>query len=217
MMSLTPQMKVWAGEFGKAYTDRNSSTPEELDQLYINRYGISRTELNSKFLSDVSDIDHSIRILEVGANIGTQLSLLQLSAFSSLWGIELQWYAVELSKQRTQHINILQGSAFDLPFKDGYFDLVFTSGVLIHIDPKNISNIIQEIYRCTRKYIWGFEYWSERYTEVAYREHQDLLWKADYAKLYQQKFSDLVLVKEEHYFYLDNPDLVDTMFLLRKR
>jgi len=40
---------------------------------------------------------------------------------------------VERSKQNLKNIDILQGSAFDVPFKDGFFDLVFTSGVLIHL------------------------------------------------------------------------------------
>ena len=41
-------------------------------------------------------------------------------------------YAVEKGKENTKGINIIQGSAFDLPYKDNYFDLVCTNGVLIH-------------------------------------------------------------------------------------
>jgi len=58
--------------------------------------------------------------------------------FTNLYGIELQWYAVEKAKEYTKGINIIQGSGFDIPFKDGYFDLVITNGVLIHIAPKKI-------------------------------------------------------------------------------
>ena len=72
--------------------------------------------------------------------------------FTNLYGIELQGYAVELSKSRTHNINIIQGSAFDIPFKNEYFDLVFTSGLLIHIHPSNIREAMNEIYRCTKKF-----------------------------------------------------------------
>jgi len=50
---MTEQMKEWSGKFGKEYTDRNLMPLDELDQLYINNFGISRTELNKEFLDDL--------------------------------------------------------------------------------------------------------------------------------------------------------------------
>ena len=212
MTKITEQMEKWAGQFGKEYTDRNALSLEEMEALYKRNYGVTRTELNERFLQG---LDPSIRILEVGSNIGNQLLCLQRMGFSDLYGIEVQSYAVELSKSRTKRINIIEGSAFDIPYKDSYFDLVFTSGVLIHISPSDISMAMREIHRCTRKFIWGFEYYAENYTEIAYRGQRNLLWKADFARLYLDQFADLELVKEEHLKYLDN-DNVDSMFLLRK-
>ena len=213
MAVITEQMEKWAGQFGKEYTDRNALSLEEMETLYKRNYGRTRTELNEQFLKG---IDRSVRILEVGSNVGNQLLCLQRMGFSNLFGIELQNYAVELSKSRTKRINIIEGSAFDIPYKDGYFDLVFTSGVLIHISPSDINIAVAEIYRCTREYIWGFEYFADRYAKITYRGHRNLLWKADFARLYLDQFEDLELVKEEHLNYLDNEN-VDTMFLLRKR
>lgn len=212
MAKITEQMQKWRGEFGREYTDRNALSLEEMEDLSKKNYGVTETELNERFLKG---IDRSIRILEVGSNIGNQLLCLQRMGFSNLYGIELQSYAVELSKSRTRNINIIQGSAFDIPYKDGYFDLVFTAGVLIHIEPSDIALALREIYRCTRKYIWGFEYFSDHYTEIPYRGHKNLLWKTDFVRLYLNQFSDLELVKEERLKYLDN-DNVDTMFLLKK-
>ncbi len=214
MKKETTQTKVWSDEFGKEYTNRNTFTLEEVDALYTQRIGVSRTAINQRFLGSM---DTSLRILEVGANIGLQLSLLQNQGFSDLWGVELQWYAVEQAKQHTQHINILQGSAFDLPFKDGFFDMVFTSGVLIHINPDDLAQAMKEIYRCSNTYIWGFEYWAESCVEVAYRGNTDLLWKTDFAQRYRELFGDLELVKEEKYPYVHDEKLVDSMFLLKKR
>jgi pseudaminic acid biosynthesis-associated methylase len=209
----TPQMDTWGGTFGEEYTKRNDYAPEELDAHYVERYGISRSAINQEFLGT---LDRSLRILEVGTNIGLQLTLLQSLGFSDLYGIELQWYAVEKARQRTHQINILQGSALDLPFKDGFFDLVFTSGVLIHIAPEDIHRMLSEIHRCSRRYIWGFEYWAPEYTEVPYRGNQKLLWKTDFAKLYCTQFPDLQLKKEIHYRYVQSPELVDSGFLLEK-
>jgi pseudaminic acid biosynthesis-associated methylase len=212
MVEMTKQMEEWSGDFGKEYTDRNIFSLEELDTLYKSKYGVTRTELNQRFLEGM---DRSTRILEVGSNVGTQLLCLQSMGFVNLYGIELQSYAVELSKAETKRINIIEGSAFDIPYKDAYFDLVFTSGVLIHINPSDIVRVLREIFRCTREYIWGFEYYADEHTEITYRGHKELLWKANYAKLYLEQFEDLKIVKEERLKYLDS-DNIDTMFLLKK-
>jgi pseudaminic acid biosynthesis-associated methylase len=200
------------GAFGKEYTDRNAHTLEELDELYRKNYGISDTELNREFLGD---LDRSIKILEVGSNIGNKLLNLQKMGFRNLYGIEVNSYAIEQAKANTTGINIIQANAFDIPFKDGYFDLVFTSGVLIHIAPTDIEKALKEIHRCSREYIWGFEYYADTYTEVKYRGHDNLLWKTDFVSLYLELFDDLELVKEKRLKYLENEN-VDTMFLIRK-
>lgn len=213
MQKISKQITKWKNKFGKEYTNRNALTLDELERMYENNYGLSRTELNNIF---IGKLNHSIKVLEVGSNIGNQLLLLQKMGFKNLYGIEINDYAVELSKQRTNNINIIQGSAFDIPFKNEYFDLVFTSGVLIHIAPHDINLALNEIYRCTKKYIWGFEYYSEKYTEIIYRGKKDLLWKTNFSKMYLDLFSDLKLVKEKKLKYL-NDNNVDSMFLLKKK
>jgi pseudaminic acid biosynthesis-associated methylase len=209
---ITYQIQQWSSEFGKEYTDRNPHTVEMMDEHYKKQFGLTRTELNIMFLDN---FDRSIKILEVGSNVGTQLQGLQMMGFKNLYGIELQPYAVEVSKQNTKNINLIQGSAFDIPFKDSFFDLVYTSGVLIHINPDDVNIVIQEISRCTCKYIWGFEYYSDKYSEIPYRGQKNLLWKTNFANLYLDNFKDLELVHEKHIKYIDS-DNVDTMFLIRK-
>lgn len=213
MSKITKQMKKWTNEFGREYTDRNTLTLEEMNGLYKKNYGITRAELNKLF---VGDLDRSVRILEVGSNIGNQLLYLKNLGFKNLYGIEINSYAVEFSRSRTKNINIIQGAAFDIPFKNEYFDLVFTSGLLIHIAPSDIKVVIQEIHRCTKKYIWGFEYYADKYTEIVYRGKKNLLWKANFPKIYLELFKNLKLVKEKRLKYLNN-DNIDAMFLLKKR
>lgn len=212
MSKITKQMKEWMGAFGEEYTDRNALTLKEMNELYRKCCGITRTELNKLF---VGDLARSIKILEVGSNIGNQLLLLQKLGFKSLYGIEINTYAVEFSKSRTENINIVQGSAFDIPFKDSYFDLAFTSGLLIHIAPSDIEVVMQEIHRCSRDYIWGFEYYADKYTEIVYRGKKNLLWKANFPRLYLDLFGDLELAKEKPLKHL-NDNNIDIMFLLKK-
>jgi pseudaminic acid biosynthesis-associated methylase len=147
-----------------------------------------------------------------------QLRGLQRAGFSNLYGIELQPYAVEQAKQTTRGINIVQGSGFDLPFRDGYFDLVCTSGVLIHVAPSDLPKFMSEMVRCSGRFIWGYEYYSEELTSIPYRGNDGFLWKADYASLFQRQFPDLRLAKKSLFPYVDEAERgnVDCMFLLEK-
>lgn len=211
-MKLTPQEKFWMSSFGREYNNRNTvPSPKELDRFYRDTYGLSKSSMNKDFLNGFKINS----CLEVGCNAGNQLALLQLQGFANLYGIDIQSDAVEKAK-KLKNIHIVKGSAFDLPFKDNYFDLVFTTGVLIHISPRDIKRVMKEIYRVSKKYIWGFEYFSEEYQTIDYRGHKNRLWKGNFSKLYLKNFPDLELVKERFFTYSNNKDKVDVMFLLKK-
>jgi pseudaminic acid biosynthesis-associated methylase len=209
----TPQTNQWTGDFGRAYTDRNTLDRRELDSLYQTNYGITRSRMNESFLEE---IPRDARILEVGCNCGNQLRVLQEMGFSRLWGAEVQSYALESARARTQGVQLAQASALDLPYEDGYFDLVFTSGVLIHISPVDLPTALDEIHRCTKTWIWGLEYYAAEVTQVNYRGHDDLLWKMDYVKRYLDRFGDLELIREQRLPYLNSSN-VDTMYLLKRK
>ena len=113
----------------------------------------------------------------------------------------------------SKNLHIIRGSSFDIPFKDAFFDMVYTSGVLIHVSPGNIKKAISEIRRCAMRYIWGFEYYAPSYTEIVYRGEKSLMWKNDFAGLYVDTCRDLMLIREKKFKYLENSN-VDQMFLL---
>ena len=211
---LTKQLEKWSGEFGRNYTNRNLYGVRQLDDFYKKTWGTARREMNRQFLLPIKG--KISRLLEVGSNVGNQLATLQNQGFENLYGVEIQHYAVEKSKSLTKNINIIQGSAFDIPFKDGYFDLVFTSGVLIHIAPKDLPKALDEIFRCSRRFIWGFEYYGDRHTEIKYRGNNDLLWKANFREIYLKLFKSLKLVKCKKFKYVGS-EQVDEMFLLEKK
>jgi pseudaminic acid biosynthesis-associated methylase len=208
----TPQLGAWCGEFGREYTLRSCLTLEQVDALWKKNYGSTRTKLNRRFLAN---IPADARILEVGCNIGNQLLLLQQLGYSNLYGVDVQDNALEIARSRSKNMNFTQASSFSLPYEDKYFDLVFTSGVLIHVAPKDLPAALDEIHRCTRHYIWGAEYYASTMTEINYRGHGELLWKMDYAQEYLTRFEDLELFLQQRLPYLNNQNL-DSMFLLRK-
>jgi pseudaminic acid biosynthesis-associated methylase len=209
----TVQTAVWKGEFGRDYTDRNTFDGDALDALYQKNYGITRKQINETFLKEVLK---GASFLEVGCNTGNQLLMLEQMGYSNLSGVELQPYALEIAKSRLRNVLLQQGSALDIPWESCSFDVVYTSGVLIHIAPADLPRVMDEIHRCTKTYIWGMEYYSPDVTEVNYRSHNGLLWKMDYARRYLERFKDLELVREQQLPYLESKN-VDTVFLLRKK
>ena len=160
-------------------------------------------------------MDKSARILEIGCNSGNQLIELQKAGFSNLTGVDVNEYAIDVAAKALPKAKILKANIFELPFEDNSFDLVFTSGVLIHISPKDIGAAMKEIHRVAGRYIWGFEYFNEEYFEINYRGISDLLWKADFVKEYLKNVADLKVVKRRKFKFLYN-DNVNEMFLLEK-
>jgi len=211
----TQQTDFWSGDFGREYTDRNTTDLQTWNRQYREKYGITRLDMNVEFLQGLS---REARVLEVGCNTGQQLEALRLLGFKNVVGIELQLYAAKYAKNIVHDIPVLQASGFEIPFKTNSFDLVFTSGVLIHIAPDNLPIIMSEMHRCTSKYLWGFEYYSDRMTEINYRGNTSVLWKADYASLLLDEFHDLRLINKVMYPYTCESEIgnVDCMYLVRK-
>ncbi|MBU0515583.1 MAG: methyltransferase domain-containing protein [Proteobacteria bacterium] len=166
---MTRQIDLWKGEFGDAYTDRCDHAPQEHKR---------------HILASVIDRLQPARILDLGCNTGRHLEWIQEHGPYELWGLEPNLKALGAARSRLPGGNLVEGNTCDLPFKDGFFDLVYTVGVLIHISPDDIAAAMREIVRVCRGHVFFYEYYADDWTEVEYRGHNDFLWKADYRKLY---------------------------------
>lgn len=206
------QAHTWQGEFGEAYTARNPKNRSELDALYTEQFGRTRTSLNELFLND---LPRDLRMLEVGTNVGAQLDCLRAMGFTNLTGVEIQTGAIQQAQRALPDAQFVCASAFGLPFPDASFDLVFTSGVLIHIAPEDLARTQDEVVRCARRYIWGWEYYAKDLTEIPYHGNERLMWKGDYAAMYRERDPNLHMFQHEIVPYLKN-DNADMMFLLEK-
>jgi pseudaminic acid biosynthesis-associated methylase len=209
---MTKQEELWNGIFGDEYAVRNPSNMNDMDKLYIELFNISRTDINKEV---IGNIDKNIKILEVGCNTGAQLNILKNMGFIDLHGLELSIEPLLEAKKLHPKLNLIQGNAINTPYKDKYFDMVFTSGVLIHINEENLNKAMDEMYRVSKKYIWCYEYFSEEREMIKYRGIDNVLWKDNFCKKFMERFPDLQLVKSKKVKYIKN-DNVDEMFLLVK-
>ena len=56
--------------------------------------------------------------------------------------------------------HVLDGSVESIDLADESVDLVFTSGVLIHVDPARLEAACREMHRVARRYLLTIEYFA---------------------------------------------------------
>lgn len=182
----TSQLQFWRGEFGTDYISRNSTTAEHLR---------ARVGLWAKIMDKLVGTPPT-SILEVGSNIGNNLRALHTLTGAELFALEPNSEArrILVADGVTPAPNAMDGSAASIPLPDNAVDLVFTSGVLIHIHPDQLLASVKEIHRVSKRYIVCIEYFADKPEMVPYRGHEDRLFKRDYGEYYLDNFADLRVI-----------------------
>lgn len=200
----TEQENFWANEFGNDYLARNAG--EKLIS--------SNIALFSKILKNCSSINS---IAELGCNIGLNLiALNRLNKQLNLRGYEINENAAKAARE--EHIAEIVNTTVVEPLNaNTTFDLTFTKGVLIHINPEMLPAVYQNLYDLSHRYILVCEYYNPTPVSVDYRGNSDRLFKRDFAgemmKKYQLKLVDYGF-NYQHDRYFTNDD--STWFLLSK-
>ncbi|HYE85429.1 MAG TPA: pseudaminic acid biosynthesis-associated methylase [Vicinamibacterales bacterium] len=169
---------LWAGDFGNAYIDRNIHAGDSRQPFWEAIVG----EFPAK------------RVLEVGCNTGANLRWL-VGRVPEVFGVDVNQKALMHVRRDLSEVNAVQTHARELPFRDQWFDLVFTTGVLIHQSPQSLPIVMSEIVRCSSRYVLCGEYHADQLTEVPYRGQTGALYKRDFGALYQELFPELLLRK----------------------
>ena len=63
---------------------------------------------------------------------------------------------------------------------DESIDLVFTNGVLIHVDPEHLEAACREMHCVARHYLLTIDYYASEPETKTYRDRQGLLFKRDF-------------------------------------
>jgi pseudaminic acid biosynthesis-associated methylase len=172
---------LWSGDFGDDYVERNRAASEGRRPFWEHVLG---------------GLDAS-SALEIGCNVGGNLRwLAELLGAENVAGVDVNERALEVVKSELPGVDARVASARELPFPDAGFDLVFTTGVLIHQSPDELPRVMDEIVRCSRRYVLCGEYRADELEEVPYRGQRGALYKQDYGRLYQERFPQLRLIQE---------------------
>ncbi len=176
----TGQEEFWAGDFGDDYIGRNCEAA--LLPARVARF--------SRMFAGAAPISSA---MELGANIGLNLHALKV-LFPDLRAaaVEINGKAAE-ELARSDWVDVHQASILEFQ-SDETYDFTYTSTVMIHIEPKSLPLVYQSLYDQSSRYIGIMEYYSPTPVEIAYRGHDDRLFKRDFAGEMLDKFPDLKLV-----------------------
>lgn len=166
--------EFWAGKFGAEYTARN------------------RVDWRKRipFWREVIELTGARSVFEFGCNAGWNGSAIK-RAFQDVAyaGYEINNVALDQA--------ITAGLVADdaMPFGvSENFELAFSAGVLIHIAPDDLGDVMCEIIDMSCQYVLAIEYAADKEEEVEYRGHAGKLWRRPFGEMYQEL--GLKLVKE---------------------
>lgn len=170
------QEEFWSKEYADEYIERNSN-------FDIN----SGVEAWSKILKNTHGINS---LLECGCNIGRNIELLNHYLPDTKKSIiELSPTPYEIVTKKYNFEHSVNSSILEADLPNNYFDLVFTTGVLIHIHPDKLLENMQKMYDLSKKYIVFGEIFSRVPGHVHYRGRDDLLFKRDFGRFFLENFN----------------------------
>lgn len=172
----TEQEKFWAEKYAEDYIKKNS----QFDNLLgAEAWG----EMLSKVSGKVGNY------LECGCNIGRNIDQLKIALPTAKPSIiEISEPAFSFVSARHDFGDAFKGAILDSTFDDRSFDLVFTMGVLIHINPDQLLAHMERMFRYSSKYILIGEYFNRTPTTIEYQGERDKLFKRDFGKLFIENF-----------------------------
>ena len=170
------QEKFWATTYAEDYIKKNSQFDHKLG-----------AEAWKEILKEVQDgVDN---YLECGCNIGRNIGQIKLvlpDAKPSI--IEISEPAFRFVTARHDFEHAYNGPILGSSFEKNSFDLVFTMGVLIHINPDQLLDHMKKMFGYSRKYILIGEYFNRTPTTIEYQGEKDKLFKRDFGKLFIENF-----------------------------
>lgn len=206
----TEQERAWAGEFGNAYNRRSPGDE-------IANHALFERALDP--LGGTHWAAHRISsIVELGAGSGANLvALAELLPEAELEAVEINAEACQRIATRCPRAHIHCGSLLDWqPARE--YDLAFTKGVLIHIQPDLLGMAYETLHRASGRWILLAEYYNPTPVAVLYRGEEDRLWKRDFAGEMLDRYPDLQLVDYGFVYHRDRQPQDDiTWFLMEKK
>lgn len=202
----TEQEAFWAGEFGTEYIQRNQG-----DALLA-----SNLDFFAKALRATRGVKTCI---EFGANIGMNLKALKLLyPTQEQHGVEINTDAALQLSNVIPPKHVYKTSILDFQPTQTW-GLVLIKGVLIHINPDALLQVYDKLVAASGRYLLVAEYYNPAPVAIAYRGHNDRLYKRDFVGEIMDRHPQMQLV-DYGFVYRRDPNFHQddiTWFLMEKR
>lgn len=205
MENYNEQENFWASKFGNDYIERNS--------------GIHMVDSNENMFREVfKGFPTPASVLEIGANIGLNLeALCSLFPDLSFSAVEINEKAATIMREKGFIEEIFVGSFLDVEISREY-DLIFSKGVLIHMNPIDLPKAYEKMAVLAKKHILIAEYYNPYPVTIEYRGHTNKLFKRDFAGEFLDAHPEFTVVKTGFaYHRAQHPQDDLTWFLLERR
>lgn len=183
----TDQEEFWAGDFGNRYIERNVGFSER----NIGQWGrILRHCVNLQ------------SVIEFGANKGVNLQSIQrLFPQVKATGVEINTKACACMSQ-LDNVEVVSESMLSFNPKKQY-DLAYTRGVLIHINPSELNHVYDVLCNSSSRYICIAEYYSPQPQEMLYQGFEKRLFKRDFAGEFMNRHPNWYLIDYGFIYHRD--------------
>ena len=166
-VSIESGLDLWAGEFGNDYLKRN-----QVDW-----------RLRVPFWHSIIRDTGARSVFEMGANAGWNLSAIR-RGFPDVTVCGNDVNTLACAQAQAAGLNVVNLLDFNAVFP-GQFELVFTAGVLIHIEHEYLYEVMQALIAKSLRWVLAIEYEAASEQQVEYRGHTEKCWKRPYGMLYK--------------------------------
>lgn len=148
--------------------------------------------LRSKWLVEQMKSMEFSSVFEIGYFAGRNLKYIT-DAFpqSSVNGLEINKTAFQFAKEKLPKANLLNMDLHDMHNIKNKYDLVFTSGVLIHVVPEDMSNVIKKCLNLSNRYMLHIENVGKnevvagpKHLNPTYKVSDQMQWAPDLVSIY---------------------------------
>ncbi|MFA5023399.1 MAG: methyltransferase domain-containing protein [Patescibacteria group bacterium] len=161
----------------------------------INAYWISppATKRSLWFCDVLKNYDFD-SVMEIGFLSGRNLKYIKdVFPIVSISGIEVNHLAVEFARNKLPECDLVELDLHNLPQLNKKADLVFTSGVLIHITPNELENAVRKIADKANKYVMHMEQLGSgdvcagpKELKPSYKVSNQIQWNQDLVGVYRK-------------------------------
>lgn len=165
---MNPQEQFWSGAFGDEYTKRNRVAWKQ----------------RVPFWREILTLTRARSVLDVGCNAGWNLhAIRQVDPTVDAMGVDINVAAVTEAEAAGLDAHVISLNQVGVVISG--FNLVCTSGVLIHVAPADLEESMRNIVQASDRWVLAVEYEADEEQEIDYRGNAERLWKRPFGRLYE--------------------------------